>query len=206
MGASGSQRGTEDWEITFSFAASSKECFHLAWRFLGIDYAMPPKAPGRNQHTIVQYDFTDQIVFQHRCQDEWRLAGNRRNSSLANEELCFNFVADLRQRWDGVLWLNLDPTPAEQCVIEELTGRRFLYRRVGHDERPMQLEAAAKVGEGAADCERRWDVNIDDGRTILTLSRLDRPTCHLQRTGHVVRRCRGELRLLYLADGRCLRP
>jgi FkbM family methyltransferase len=65
-----------------------------------------------------------------------------------HEELCFNLVADLRKRWDGVLWHNPDPTPTEQRVIAELTGRRFLYRRLGHDERPMRLERGAKVGEG----------------------------------------------------------
>jgi hypothetical protein len=171
----------EHSDFVFRVVYGDKECFHLAWRFLGTDYAMPRKAPGWNQHTIVQYDFQDQIVFQHRCQDKWRLGGNRRNNSLANEDLCFNLVADLRKRWDGVLWHNLDPTLEEQRVIEELTGRRFLYRRVGHDERPMRLEQGANVSEGAADCERRWDVNIDDGATILTLSRLDRPTCHLRR-------------------------
>jgi hypothetical protein len=36
---------------------------------------MPPEVPGRNQHTIGQYDFTDQVVFQHCCQDKWRLGG-----------------------------------------------------------------------------------------------------------------------------------
>jgi hypothetical protein len=173
----------EHSDFVFRVVYGDKECFHLAWRFLGTEYAMPRKAPGWNQHTIVQYDFADQIVFQHRCQDKWRLAGNRRNNSLANEELCFNLVADLRQRWDGVVWHNPDPTPEEQRIIDELTGRRFLYRRVGHDERPLRLERGAKVGDGAADCERRWDVNIDDGRPILTLSRLDRPTCHLERNG-----------------------
>ncbi len=173
----------EHSDFVFRVVYGDKECFHLAWRFLGTEYAMPRKAPGWNQHTIVQYDFRDQIVFQHRCQDKWRLGGNRRNNSLANEELCFNLVAELRKRWDGVLWHNPDPTPEEQRVIDELTGRRFLYRRVGYDERPMRLERGAKVGEGAAECERRWDVNIDDGRAVLTLSRLDRPTCHLQRNG-----------------------
>jgi hypothetical protein len=173
----------EHSDFVFRVVYGDKECFHLAWRFLGTEYAMPRKAPGWNQHTIVQYDFTDQIVFQHRCQDKWKLGGNRRNNSLANEELCFNLVAELRKRWDGVLWHNPEPTPEEQRVIEELTGRRFLYRRVGHDERPVRLEPAAKVGEGAADCERRWDVNIDDGQPILTLSRIDRPTCHLERNG-----------------------
>jgi hypothetical protein len=174
----------EHSDFVFRVVYGDKECFHLGWRKLGSDYAMPSKAPGWNQHTIVQWDFRDQQMFNHRCQDKWKLGGgNRRNNSLANEELCFNFVADLRKRWDGVLWHNLDPTPAEHRVISELIGRRFLYRRVGHDERPMLLEPLGRVGEGAAECERRWDINIDDGATILTLSRLDRPTCHLQRNG-----------------------
>jgi len=74
----------EHSDFVFRVVYGDKECFHLAWRFLGTEYAMPRKAPGWNQHTIVQYDFADQIVFQHRCQDKWRLGGNRRNNSLAN--------------------------------------------------------------------------------------------------------------------------
>jgi hypothetical protein len=159
----------EHSDFVFRVVYGDKKCFHLAWRFLGTEYAMPPQGPGWNQHTIVQYDFDGQVIFQHRCQDKWKLGGgNRRNPSLANEDLCFNLVAELRQIWDGVPWHNPDPTPQEQRVIEELAGRRFLYRRVGYDERPMRLEAGNKVGEGAAECERRWDVNIDDGHTMLS--------------------------------------
>lgn len=171
----------EHSDFVFRVVYGDKECFHLAWRFLGTDYAMPAKAPGWDVHTIVQHDFDGRIVFQHRCQDKWRLGGNRRNDSLANEELCFNLIADLRKRWNGVLWHNPDPTPQEQCVIEELTGRRFLYRRVGYDERPMRLGQHSLISEGSAECERRWDVNVEDDKTILTISRLDRPTCHLLR-------------------------
>lgn len=175
----------EHSDFVFRVVYGDKECFHLAWRFLGTDYAMPAKAPGWNVHTIVQYDFENRIVFQHRCQDKWRFAGNRRNNSLANEDLCFELIKQLRQRWDGVPWHNPKPTPEEQRVIEELSGRRFLYRRVGHDERPMRLEPKGQVGEGSAECERRWDVNVDESKTILTLSRLDRPTCHLERKDDV---------------------
>jgi len=173
----------EHSDFVFRVVYGDKECFHLAWRKLGTQYAMPPTPPGWDVHTIVQFDFEGRIVFQHRCQDKWRLGGNRRNVSLANEDFCFQLIADLRNRWDGVLWHNPDPTPQEQEVIASLTGKRFLYRRVGYDERPMRLEPGGKVGEGAAECERRCDINIDDGRTILTLSRLDRPTCHLQPNG-----------------------
>lgn len=173
----------EHSDFVFRIVYGDKECFHLAWRFLGAEYAMPRKAPGWNQHTIVQFDFDDHNLFQHRCQDKWKLAGNRRNDSLANEALCFDLISQLRQRWDGILWHNPAPTPNEQTVIEGLTGRRFLYRRVGHDERPIQLEPHGQVGEGAAECERRWDIHIAGDATILTVSRLDRPTCHLRESG-----------------------
>ncbi|GIW78779.1 MAG: hypothetical protein KatS3mg105_0586 [Gemmatales bacterium] len=63
------------------------------------------------------------------------------NDSLASEELCFGLVAELRKRWNGVLWHNPDPTPEEQRIVEELTGKRFLYRRVGYDERLTRITA-----------------------------------------------------------------
>lgn len=168
-----------DW--TFKHVYGDKECFHLAWRKLDTEYAMPTAGPGWDVHTIVQYDFRGDIIFQHRCQDKWRFGGNRFNESLRNEQLCFDFVADLKAKWDGVLWRNPSPTPAELRVIEELDGRRFICRRVDHDERKLRFDPHGLIGEGAAECEQRWDVNDHEGAMVLTLSRLDRPTCHLRR-------------------------
>ena len=132
-------------------------------------------------HTIVQFDHRGQIVFQHRCQDKWRLGGNRFNESLANEKLCFDFVAELARRWSGTLWQNDEPTRAEKKVIKELTGKRAKYTRVGYDERTISFEASRAIGEGSAECERVWHVNAVDGQPLLTMSRLDRRTCHLRR-------------------------
>jgi hypothetical protein len=65
----------EHSDFTFQHVYGDKECFHLGWRRLGSDYAMPSAGPGWNVHTIVQFDFRGQILFQHRCQDKWRLGG-----------------------------------------------------------------------------------------------------------------------------------
>lgn len=170
----------EHSDFTFQHVYGDKECFHLAWRKLDTEYAMPKAGPGWNTHTIVQYDFRGQIVFQHRCQDKWRFGGNRFVESLANEQLCFDFVAELSRSWSGTLWRNEQPTAAEQASIDSLTGRRALYRRVGYDERILKLEAERLVGEGSAECERLWHLNHVDDQSVLTLSRLDRPTCHLR--------------------------
>ncbi|MFN7735519.1 MAG: hypothetical protein ACK52S_18820 [Pirellula sp.] len=79
----------------------------------------------------MQFDFRGQILFQHRCQDKWRLGGNRFVDSLANEQLCFDFVQQLASKWSGVLWRNEQPTLEERNSIESLRGKKALYRRVG---------------------------------------------------------------------------
>jgi hypothetical protein len=104
---------------------------------------------------------------------------NRFNDSLRNEQVCFDLVADLKTKWDGVLWNNPAPTAAEHETINTLVGRRFTYRRVGYDERELVLDANGLVGDGADECERRWSINHAEGEEILTISRFDRPTCHL---------------------------
>lgn len=171
----------EHSDFTFKHVYGDKECFHLAWRKLGTENAIPNAGPGWNEHTIVQFDHRGQIVFQHRCQDKWRLGGNRFNESLANEMLCFDFVGQLTTRWNGILWQNESPTPAERETIGSLVGSQFLYRRVGYDERSLTLGPNRQVTSGAAECERLWHINHVDGAPVLTLSRLDRPTCHLRR-------------------------
>ncbi len=142
---------------------------------------MPSAGPGWNVHTIVQFDFRGQIVFQHRCQDKWRFGGNRFVDSLANEELCFQLVRDLASKWSGNLWKNEAPTTMETETIEQLINTRVLYRRVGYDQRVIKLGPNREVIEGGAECERLWHVNHVDGQPVLTLARLDRPTCHLRR-------------------------
>ncbi|MCC6493500.1 MAG: hypothetical protein IT424_10810 [Pirellulales bacterium] len=169
----------EHSDFVFKHVYGDKECFHLAWRKLSTEYAMPSAGPGWDVHTIVQYDHRGDIVFQHRCQDKWKFAGNRFNDSLRNEQVCFDLVADLKTKWDGVLWNNPAPTAAEQRKIDSLVGRRFTYRRIGYDQREVVLDANGLVGDGADECERRWSINHEAGQEILTISRFDRPTCHL---------------------------
>ena len=144
-----------------------KECFHLGWRKLGTEYAMQTAGPEWDVHTIVQYDHRGDIVFQHRCQDKWKFAGNRFNDSLRNEQICFDLIADRKTKWDGVLWNNPAPTAAEQRSIDALAGRRFTYRRVGYDEREIAFDPNDLVGESADECERRWSINHDHGRESL---------------------------------------
>jgi hypothetical protein len=174
----------EHSDFTFNHVYGDKETFHLAWRKLNSNYAICSRPPGWNEHTIVQWDVenTNQVAFQHRVQDKWRLSGNNRFvESLANEAESFALLKELKTLWSGVLWENPRPIPYERDRIAELTGTRWLYHRVGFDKRTISLGPSNRITEGSAECEERWWFNVHHkyGPT-LTLSRIDRPTCHLQ--------------------------
>lgn len=66
----------------------------------------------------------------------------------------------------------------------EVIGR-YLYRRVGHDERPLRLMPEGRITEGGAGCERRWLVREMGGERRLTIFGDWTPTCHLTLDGRV---------------------
>lgn len=50
--------------------------------------------------------------------------------------------------------------------IDPKETRRYLYRRVGHDERLMTMLPNGAIGEGAGDCERQWKA-VEGGIQII---------------------------------------
>ena len=55
----------EHSDYVFNIVYGDKECFHLGWRRLGADYAMPARSPGWHVNTILQYDFAGKLLFTH---------------------------------------------------------------------------------------------------------------------------------------------
>ncbi len=171
----------EHSDFSFYHFHGDKEAMHLAWRKLGAAYGQPAIWPDWAQHTMIQFGFDHQPLIAHRNLDKWRLNGDNRHSGRApGEDRGFRLVERLRECWSGVPWSNDHPTQAESLVRATLAGRRFLYRRVGHDERPLELLPDGRVGEGSADRERRWSVFVDDGEALLSLCGDDKPTAILR--------------------------
>jgi hypothetical protein len=178
-------------DFTFGHVYGDKEVFHLAWRKLGTEYAMPAIRPGwEGELCIVQHDTRGRRVLLHRCQDKWKLdGGNAFLHWLEDEDLHHAIVRGLREVWTGKPWHNPSPGPREAEAIARLAGRRFRYRRLPEgkfkgDERDMVLEAGGKVGLGAAACEARWDINEvavpgQPSRLLLSLSSEEQATCLL---------------------------
>jgi hypothetical protein len=88
-----------------------KDTFNVAWRRRGRDFAMPPGCSRFDTHTILQPGPDGAVLFQHRCQDKFRLAdtvfsstpqafaANRFNPRLLLEDRCFRFLTELREAW-----------------------------------------------------------------------------------------------------------
>jgi Mannosyltransferase putative len=89
-----------------------KDTFNIAWRRLGKSFGLPGPPAKWDAHTILQHGPDGRVLFQHRCQDKFRLQpakfestgqvapSNRHNSRLAHEDVCFEFLEDLRRFLD----------------------------------------------------------------------------------------------------------
>jgi hypothetical protein len=98
-------------DLLYHLLWGDKDTFNIAWRRLGKEFSMPSRHCGWETHTILQYGPGEEVLFQHRCQDKFRLlAGdfettrqmykvNRFQPRLLHEERCFQFLEELRLAW-----------------------------------------------------------------------------------------------------------
>jgi hypothetical protein len=93
----------EHSDFFYNYTYGDKDTFQLAWRKLGVEYAMPPALPLRSVgKAIYQHDFEGRKIFQHRNRDKWDL--HKPHDFLPgfdHEDTCVNFLNELRSRWDG---------------------------------------------------------------------------------------------------------
>jgi Mannosyltransferase putative/Glycosyltransferase family 9 (heptosyltransferase) len=164
----------EHSDYFYAHIHGDKGTFQMAWRKLDRLYAMPAYGIESLDSTMCQHDFVGRRLFQHRNMDKWRLDGsNPRIRGFLYEDQCRAALADLRQRWTGIV----APPPRATGVSTLLGGETFRYRRVGLDDRPLQFLDGGRIGEGAASCERSWRLGIDGaGEKVLTVAGDASPT------------------------------
>lgn len=90
----------EHSDFYYRYVLGDKETFHLAWRKLGREYAMPSRPVGALPATMCQYDFEGRLLFQHRNFAKWKLnEPNRRIRGFKFEEECLDYLDELRELW-----------------------------------------------------------------------------------------------------------
>lgn len=183
-----------EWsDIYYQYVYGDKETFHFAWRQLGQPYAMPAGRPhivycsketphGRRRMTaaLEQCDFAGDPIFHHRTGAEWVLFGDNASTVCSDlEARCLAALDELRQQWDG----RVMPDPRIDADIDgrDIIGtRRYLYRRVGVDERPIEFEPNGQIGFGAARNERSWRIDVGANAQRLVIAGEDGDTCELE--------------------------
>ncbi len=187
-------------EFYYRFIHGDKETFHMAWRKLKLDYAMPTHPITPLQYTMCQHDFHGRRVFQHRNMDKWRL--DRENPKVAGfkfEDECRGFLRDLVTGWHQPAkfvnrWYGHGKSDDVQAVADDLIAAKFVYHRVGYDFRTMAFKPNGSVGLGAAARELYWDIrpthserlpsttdkSVRQDRFELILSDQSGPTCILR--------------------------
>lgn len=136
-----------------------KDTFLLGWSKCDRAYAMTTKAAGWKWPAILQHDFDGSLLFQHACRGKPQLYAGHRIDCLVHADVAVAAGQRLRERWHGRIWDWADQTPEEMDLARQVFGRH-LYRRVGFDERPLQLADGGVIPYGAAGCERRWSMRI----------------------------------------------
>ena len=138
-----------------------KETFHLAWRTLDVDYAMPSTPIESLDGVMCQHDFEGRRIFQHRNMHKFRLdTPNRRIPGFQYETECLDYLRALR-KLSPADRQPFDKTSADSVLLsmaKTLCQSRWRYQRVGYDERPMTFSIDGFVEEGSAGCERTWNL------------------------------------------------
>jgi hypothetical protein len=90
-----------EWsDFYYHHVHGDKETFHLAWRKLGQEYAMPSRGIHWLPGTMCQHDFDGNRLFQHRNLRKWELDGpNEPVPDFWLEDECLQYVAELGRRW-----------------------------------------------------------------------------------------------------------
>ena len=146
-----------EWsDFYYHFIHGDKETFHLGWRKVGQDYAMPDRGLELLDDTMCQHDFDGARIFQHRNYRKWQLVeSNEPVPGFWLEDACLGFVDELRRRWSVS---NTSQSACADLSARIVNQRDYTYCRVGRDFRRIALLKDGCVDAGSGAWERRWSV------------------------------------------------
>jgi len=174
-------------DFWYRYVHGDKETFHLSWRKLDQDYAMPPYGIHSLFATMCQHDFQGRRIFQHRNCAKWSIGLNRQIGGFQEEEACFRFLTELRRQWTKVSGVRMyspaSRTPSERLIAEQLMAEQWTYYRNGSEARPMAFLPDGAIGLGAAPLEIFWDTHADGTDVCLDIYSPESLTCRLRLDG-----------------------
>ncbi len=160
----------EHSDYYYQFMHGDKETFHMAWRRAQYSYGMILEGLKRidvnlNWVTFCQHDRYGVRVFQHRNNYKWSFANN--NPSIPDfreEERCFQFLADLRKTWDGIVSKDEEQPKALLDFEKQLSGKTLPIEYKAHNSK-IHFGAMHKLASDEYGFVSQW-VTEDDGISL----------------------------------------
>jgi len=152
-------------DFFYQHVHGDKDTFRFAWHRCGQRYAMTPYDLEELAHTLCQHDFHGRRIFQHRFNAKWSMFENLRITGFAHEDLCMEFLDELRRRWSPVRRLAANAEPADRVRTRELAGRCFDFFKPGYGHRPLALLGGGHLGRGGGYRHALWW--IENGQLVL---------------------------------------
>ena len=174
-------------DFFYKYVYGDKETFHLAWKKLGVPFAMPSRPIHWSPATMSQHDLCGRRLFQHRNEAKWRLGRNRALPGFWFESDCLIYLWELASQWNGLvrdvprMVLNVYTPKSIASEVRLLVSRPYVYQRVGHDQRLMTFSANGTIGQGSGAFETYWDVQLQHDAIWLYISSDSNVTCKLRK-------------------------
>lgn len=170
-------------DFYYHYIHGDKETFHMAFRKMGTEYAMPPHHVVLREGVMYQHDFRGRVLFQHRNGHKWAM-GDHNNPILHGFQFeleCRAFLGVLGNVWDGTV--KADRINGSGTKVPSngngLVTNVWFYERLGFDRRPMVFQPNGRIGIGSASCEQQWRVEDQNGQQTLVLSGAEGDICRL---------------------------
>ena len=130
---------------------------------------------------LFQRDFQGREIFHHRTTAKWNAWGySLQVPGFRYQAECQEALAELRALWPGYVAPAPAPRSGDHSTAAALERARWmLYRRVGADQRLLELLPGGQIGEGRGPNEHSWRVERQGGRNRLLVSGDRRTTCAL---------------------------
>jgi hypothetical protein len=173
-----------------------KDTFHMAWRMLKKEYAMPSRGIDRLPKTMCQHNMQGVRIFQHRNLAKWQLfEDNLHIPGFLYHTECLSFLDKLRELWTGAAVYNKKPARATAVhphisemrdVLKSIAGKRYLFIKGIRKHRPILLAPGGAITENPTATELVWWVEHQDKVVYLFLgASKNKPSCRLQYLGGV---------------------
>jgi hypothetical protein len=158
----------EQWEALYSLIHGDKDAFLMACRLLDFPEAMIAHRPFTLDDDLVQRDPQGEPFLHHRTCSKWSLSGrNRPVVAAALDACCAQALAELRQRWTGIVFHAPAASPAALAAEAELIATRsFEYATSSGPARVLELLRGNRVAQGRAECEQHWAV-VERGESLV---------------------------------------